>query len=854
VASLLAGLDGGKVMLHVAGARLAAMGRAVDHSLSRALARADAGKALSVHDLEALLGVRDDALDDLLGIASRLRELGHGTTVTYSRKVFVPLTMLCRDHCHYCTFAKPPAKLAAPFLTPEQVLDIATRGRELECKEALFTLGDRPEERYPEAREWLAARGYDSTLEYVRAAAIRVIEETGLLPHLNPGVMSWEEMARLKHVSASMGLMLETSSDRLSQKGGPHFGSPDKIPAARLRTIEDAGRLSIPFTTGILVGIGETLRERAESLLAIRDLHRKYRHVQEIIVQNFVPKPGTAMHRSSPPSQDEYLAAIAVARIAFGPRMHIQAPPNLSDERYPRLLDAGIDDWGGVSPLTPDHVNPEKAWPQLHRLAVATGERGFTLRERLAAQPEFARRPDPWIAGKMQKPVAALAAEDGLAREGTKPAPIAWQDPDVQWKPRHIALTFSKGPNGSLRDDTLDVYGDWDAIEVTATREWYARPRDRARLDRQIEIALKKATAGRPDDITEAQAVAMFEAEGAALEAMCAIADDLRRDAVGDDVTYVVNRNINFTNVCYTGCRFCAFAQREVDPESYTLRLHEVADRAEEAWRYGATEVCMQGGLHPSLPGEFYFQLLDAVKARVPDMHIHAFSPMEVLNGSARLGISFREFLEECKRRGLGSIPGTAAEILDDDVRWVLTKGKLPADVWEEIVKTAHSVGLPSSSTIMYGHVDAPPHWVAHIRRIGRIQDESGGFTEFVPLPFVHQSSPIYLAGKARPGPTHDDNRRMHAIARILLHGRIRNVQVSWVKMGIEACQLLLRGGANDFGGTLMEETISRMAGAEWGIRKEPQELVDAIRAVGRTPVERTTTYGRVHRSSVTPR
>jgi FO synthase len=854
VASLLAGLDGGKVMLHVAGARLAAMGRAVDHSLSRALARADAGKALSVNDLEAMLGATGGALDDLLGIARRLRELGHGTTVTYSRKVFVPLTMLCRDHCHYCTFAKPPAKLAAPFLTPEQVLDIATRGRELECKEALFTLGDRPEERYPEAREWLAARGYDSTLEYVRAAAIRVIEETGLLPHLNPGVMSWEEMARLKHVSASMGLMLETSSDRLSEKGGPHFGSPDKVPAARLRTIEDAGRLSIPFTTGILVGIGETLRERAESLLAIRELHRKYRHVQEVIVQNFVPKPGTAMHRSSPPSENEYLAAIAVARIAFGPRMHVQAPPNLSDERYPRLLDAGIDDWGGVSPLTPDHVNPEKAWPQLHRLAVATGERGFTLRERLAAQPEFARRPDPWIAGKMQKPVAALAAEDGLAREGTKPAPIAWQDPDVQWKPRHIALTFSKGPNASLRDDTLDVYGDWDAIEVTATREWYARPRDRARLDRQIEIALKKATAGRPDDITEAQAVAMFEAEGAALEAMCAIADDLRRDAVGDDVTYVVNRNINFTNVCYTGCRFCAFAQREVDPESYTLRLHEVADRAEEAWRYGATEVCMQGGLHPSLPGEFYFQLLDAVKARVPDMHIHAFSPMEVLNGSARLGISFREFLEECKRRGLGSIPGTAAEILDDDVRWVLTKGKLPADVWEEIVKTAHSVGLPSSSTIMYGHVDAPPHWVAHIRRIGRIQDESGGFTEFVPLPFVHQSSPIYLAGKARPGPTHDDNRRMHAIARILLHGRIRNVQVSWVKMGIEACQLLLRGGANDFGGTLMEETISRMAGAEWGIRKEPQELVDAIRAVGRTPVERTTTYGRVHRSSVTPR
>jgi FO synthase len=830
------------------------MGRAADHSLSRALARADSGKALSLEDLEALLGARDDRLEALMTISRRLRELGHGTTVTYSRKVFVPLTMLCRDHCHYCTFAKPPAKLDAPFLTPEQVLDIATRGRELECKEALFTLGDRPEERYAEARDWLAARGYDSTLEYVRASAISVIEETGLLPHLNPGVMSWEEMARLKHVSASMGLMLETSSDRLSRKGGPHFGSPDKVPAVRLRTIEDAGRLSIPFTTGVLVGIGETLRERAESLFAIRELHRQYRHVQEVIVQNFVPKPGTAMHRSLPPSHDEYLAAIATARIVFGPTMHIQAPPNLSDDRYPRLLDAGIDDWGGVSPLTPDHVNPEKAWPQLRLLAAACAEKGFTLRERLAAQPEYVLRPDPWIGGKMQRPVAALAADDGLAREGTRPEPIPWQDPDVQWKPRHIALTFSKDAAAGLRTDTIDVHGDWDAIEVPATLEWRSRRHDPAKLDRRIEIALKKATAGRPDDITEGQAIALFEAEGEALDALCAIADDLRRDAVGDEVTYVVNRNINFTNVCYTGCRFCAFAQREVDPESYTLQLHEVADRAEEAWRYGATEVCIQGGLHPSLPGEFYFQILDAVKGRVPEMHVHAFSPMEVLNGSARLGISFREFLEECKRRGLGSIPGTAAEILDDEVRWVLTKGKLPADAWEEIVKTAHAVGLPSSSTIMYGHVDAPPHWVAHIRRIARIQDESGGFTEFVPLPFVHQSSPIYLAGKARPGPTHDDNRRMHAIARILLHGRIPNVQVSWVKMGMEACQVLLQGGANDFGGTLMEETISRMAGAEWGIRKEPQELIDAIRALGRTPAERTTTYGRVHRSSTTPR
>jgi FO synthase len=819
------------------------------HLQRRSLARARAGKALSVDEAEALLAVRGDALEELLGIAGDVRDRGHGRTITYSRKVFIPLTMLCRDHCHYCTFAKPPAKLDAPFLTPEQVVAIAEAGRRQECKEALFTLGDRPEERYPEAREWLAARGYASTLEYVRAAAIRVIEETGLLPHLNPGVMSWEDMARLKHVSASMGIMLETSSERLSEKGGPHFGSPDKVPAVRLRTIEDAGRLAVPFTTGILVGIGETLRERAESLLAIRSLHLKYRHVQEVIVQNFRAKPGTAMRHAPEPAEDEFLVAVAVARVLFGSRMNLQAPPNLSDPNYPRLIDAGINDWGGVSPVTIDHVNPEAPWPRLEDLARRTAERGYALRERLAVYPEYAMRPDPWLAGKMQEPVRRLAGEDGLAVEGRAPQPVAWQDPEVAWKPRTIALTFAKGPGAGLRVDAGDVYGEVDYPE--ASRTWEARSRSvPERLDAEIRDALRLASAGRPDDLSDAAALALFEAEGAALESLCSVADDLRQEAVGDEVTYVVNRNINFTNVCYTGCRFCAFAQREVDPESYTLSLDEVADRAREAWDYGATEVCIQGGLHPSLPGDFYFRILETIRARVPDMHIHAFSPMEVVNGSTRLGISFREFLEECRARGLGSMPGTAAEILDDDVRWVLTRGKLPADTWEEVVTTAHGLGIRSSSTIMYGHVDAPPHWVAHIRRLARIQDRTGGFTEFVPLPFVHQNSPIYLAGKARPGPTLDDNRRMHAAARVLLHGRIPNVQVSWVKMGVEYCQTILRGGANDFGGTLMEETISRMAGAEWGIRKEPEEFVAAIREIGRIPAERTTLYARVDRSS----
>jgi FO synthase len=817
------------------------------HQLRRALARAHAGKPLTVEEAESLLGARGDALEDLLGVASRLRDLGHGTAVTYSRKVFVPLTMLCRDRCHYCTFAKPPAKLDAPFLTPDEVVAIAAAGRAAGCKEALFTLGDRPEDRYPVAREWLASYGYDSTLDYVRAVSIRVIEETGLLPHLNPGVMSWEDMARLKHVSASMGIMLETSSPRLSARGGPHFGSPDKVPAVRLRTIEDAGRLSIPFTTGILVGIGETLRERAESLFAIRDASRTFRHVQEVIVQNFKPKPRTVMRAAPEPSADEFLATIAVARVLLGPSANVQAPPNLSDPDYPRLLDAGINDWGGVSPVTIDHVNPEAPWPRLRDLRARCAERGFTLRERLTIYPEYATRPDPWIAGKMQEPVRRLAGHDGLAIEGQRPEPTPWQEPEVRWKPRTIALTFAKQAGAGLRQDAVDVYGDFEFVSVTDA--WSKRPRRApSRSAADVRAALAAAEAGRGPDLGDRQVLALFEAEGPALEALCGVADDLRRSRVGDEVTYVVNRNINFTNVCYTGCRFCAFAQREVDAESYTLSLEEVADRAQEAWDYGATEVCIQGGLHPSLPGDFYFRILDAIRGRVPGIHIHAFSPMEVLNGSTRLGISFQEFLTECRRRGLGSIPGTAAEILDDEVRWVLTKGKLPADVWETVVTTAHRLGIPSSSTIMYGHVDAPPHWVAHIRRLARIQRETGGFTEFVPLPFVHQNSPIYLAGKARPGPTLDDNRRMHAVARILLDGLIPNVQVSWVKMGMDYCTTILQGGANDFGGTLMEETISRMAGADHGIRKEPEEFVAAITAIGRIPAERTTTYGRVTR------
>ena len=820
------------------------MAAVTTHALRRALARAERGKALSEDEATELMGARGEDLARLESVAAHLRDLGTGDRITYSRKVFIPLTMLCRDHCHYCTFAKPPAKLEAPFLTPEEVLAIARGGRERACKEALFTLGDRPEDRYDVAREWLRARGFSSTLGYVRASAISVIEETGLLPHLNPGVMSYEELARLKQVSASMGLMLETSSDRLSSKGGPHFGSPDKHPAVRLRTIEDAGRLAIPFTTGILVGIGEDARERAASVFAIRELHRRYGHIQEVIVQNFRAKPGTAMATAPEPDDEEFLAAVATTRVVMGPHVSVQAPPNLSDAAQQlRLLDAGISDWGGVSPLTPDHVNPERPWPAIDSLAATTVARGKTLRERLTIYPRFAASPDPYLAGKMRAPVEALLGEDGLAAEGSTPEPVSWQDPDVAWKPRTIDLTFAKGPEAGLRSDAGAVYGEIPP-EGAVTRAWAAREVVPERLTVEIRGALRLAERHRP--ISDEQALALFQAEGADLDALRRVADGLRQEAVGDVVTYVINRNINFTNVCYVGCRFCAFAQREVDPEAYTLTLEEVADRAEAAWDEGASEVCMQGGIHPDLPGSFYLDLLDAVKERVPGIHVHAFSPMEVLNGATKMGISFREFLTACREHGLGTIPGTAAEILDDQVRWMLTKGKLPADTWEEIVRTAHDVGIRSSSTIMFGHVDAPPHWVAHLRRLAGIQRDTGGFTEFVPLPFIHRNAPIYLAGHARPGPSFDDSVRVHAVARILLDGLIHNVQVSWVKLGVEASSEILRSGANDFGGTLMEETISRMAGAGWGIRMTPQQFDEAIRAIGRTPGVRTTTYDRI--------
>src|SRR5579863_3543519 len=821
-------------------------------ALRRALARARDGKPLDQGEAATLLHARDGDLDRLLGYADRTRNAGLAAAgrpgvITYSKKVFIPLTRLCRDRCGYCTFATVPGRLDSPYLSPDEVLAIARQGAALGCKEALFTLGDRPEDRWAAARDWLDANGYDDTLSYVRAMAIRVLEETGLLPHLNPGVLTWRDFQRLKPVAPSMGMMLETTAARLfTERGGPHYGSPDKDPAVRLRVLEDAGRCSVPFTTGILIGIGETLAERADSILAIRKIAREYGGIQEVIVQNFRAKPDTRMRGVPDADLADLAATIAVARLVLGPSARIQAPPNLIGDQYGLILAAGIDDWGGVSPLTPDHVNPERPWPQITELARRTEAAGMRLAERLTIYHGYLR--EPWLDPRLAAHVAALAdPATGLAREEAVPRGLPWQEPDGGWGESSgrtdLYVTIdTTGRTADRRDDFAEVYGDWDEVATRidpAARQTGAAPR---RLRPEVAAALRAAEAD-PAGISDAQALALLDADGEELDALAALADALRRDAIGDDITYVVNRNINFTNVCYTGCRFCAFAQRRTDADAYTLSLSQVGDRAQEAWQAGATEVCMQGGIHPDLPGTAYFDLAAEVRRRCPEIHVHAFSPMEVSNGAARTGLSVRDWLTRAREAGVGSLPGTAAEILDDDVRWVLTKGKLPASAWIDVITTAHEVGLPTSATMMYGHVDTPAHWVAHLRVIRGIQDRTGGFTEFVLLPFIHTSAPIYLAGLARPGVTRRENRAVHALSRIMLHGAIDSIQCSWVKLGDDGCRDVLGGGVNDLGGTLMEETISRMAGADHGSYKTISQLRAITEPLGRPLRQRTTTY-----------
>jgi FO synthase len=824
-------------------------------AVGRALRRVARAQSLDAAEATALLAARGTDLDELMAAAAAvrdagLRDAGRPGVLTYSPKVFIPLTRLCRDRCHYCTFATVPGRLEAPYLNPDEVIAIARAGAAAGCTEALVTLGDRPEDRWGVARRWLDERGYDSTIGYTRAMAIAVLEETGLLPHLNPGVMTWEELQRLKPVAPSLGMMLETTSERLhTTPGAVHFASPDKAPSLRLRVLSDAGRASIPFTTGLLVGIGETREERIDSILAIRRVSREFGGIQEVLIQNFRAKPGTAMATAPDLPLAEYLATLAVSRLLLGPRIRLQAPPNLVDgDEVLRLLAAGVDDFGGISPVTPDHVNPERPWPEVAALAERVSGAGFRLARRLTVHPEYVLAGEPWLDPRLADHVLALAGPDGLAAPGAVPQPRPWQEPDGGYAAVMSAsgrtglheLIDSEGRRQAVRGDAAEVYGDWGSVAAAADRVAGAPER----IHGDAAGALRRAETA-PAGLSDADYLALLTCDGAALEALAGLADDLRRDTVGEAVTYVVNRNLNFTNVCYTGCRFCAFAQRRTDPDAYTLSLDQIAERVAEAVAAGATEICMQGGIHPDMPGTAYFELVRTVKATAPGVHLHAFSPMEIASGAARSGLSVGEWLSAAKEAGLDSIPGTAAEILDDDVRWILTKGKLPAADWIAIVTAAHRLGLRSSATMMYGHVDAPRHWVSHLRTLTAIQDETGGFTEFVPLPFVHQSSPVYLAGVARPGPTMRDNRAVHAVARLLLHGRIDHLQCSWVKLGEAGCRTMLTGGADDLGGTLMEETISRMAGSEHGSSRSPDELAAIAAGIGRPAVQRTTLYGR---------
>jgi FO synthase len=733
----------------------------------------------------------DRPLDDLCAEARALRDEGHGRLVTFSPKVFIPLTKLCRDVCHYCTFARPPRRGERAYLAIDEVLEIARAGAAAGCREALFTLGDKPELRYRAAREELAALGVGTTLEYLGRAAEAVLQETGLLPHLNPGVLAREDLRALRPVSASMGAMLETTSKRLSARGGPHFGSPDKVPAARLATIEAAGEERVPFTTGILIGIGETRAERIDALRAIRELADRYGHVQEVIVQNFRAKPGTRMVDAPEPKLEELLWTIAVARIVLGPHGHVQAPPNLSYDDFPRLLDAGIDDWGGVSPVTIDHVNPEAPWPDVERLRSATESRGLELAPRLPVYPEWIS--GEWLDPRVMPTVLRAADALGLARE----------DP---WSPgEDVGVPFV--PRDALPVDTRDELG-------------------------------------------EEELVRLFRARGRERDRVFAAADALRRDVCGDDVTYVVTRNIQYTNVCYFRCGFCAFSKGKLAANlrgaPYLVPHEEIVRRCEEAWERGATEVCLQGGIHPAFTGEYYLSVVRAINDAVPGLHVHAFSALEVWQGAATLGLPLDAYLTELRAAGLGSLPGTAAEILDDEVRRVICPDKVTTEQWLRVHETAHRVGLRSNVTMMFGHVETPRSWARHLLRAREQQLRSGGFTEFVPLPFVHMEAPMWLRGQARSGPTFGETLLLHAVARLALHPVITNIQVSWVKLGREGVAAALRAGVNDLGGTLMNESISRSAGAQHGQEFPPEAMEELIRSAGRVPRQRTTLYGQV--------
>jgi FO synthase len=770
----------------------------------------------------------DEPWENLAGEARRLRELGHGGLVTYSPKVFIPLTKLCRDVCGYCTFARPPRRGERAFMTDDEVLEVARAGAAAGCREALFTLGDKPELRYRVARDELAALGCATTLEYLARCARLVLEETGLLPHLNPGVLSVEDARELRRVSVSQGLMLESMAERLAERGGPHWASPDKVPAERLATIEAAAAARVPFTTGILIGIGETRRERVEALLTIRELGERGGHVQELIVQNFRAKPGTRMAAAPEPSLEELLWTCAAARLVLGADWNIQAPPNLSYAEFPRLLDAGINDWGGVSPVTVDHVNPEAPWPELERLGEATRSRGLELTPRLAVYPEYVAELERWVDPAVAPHVLALADSEGFAREDEWVAGASGGANPARQTAALLDGVPVLLPAASVSRQSAPM-GNGSAPKVSQpVAEALAKVREGAELDE--------------DDMTE-----LFRARGRDFVAVRAAADALRREVCGDAITYVVTRNINYTNVCYFRCGFCAFSKGKLAANlrgaPYLVPLDEIVRRCGEAWERGATEVCLQGGIHPAFTGDFYVDVCRAIKDAVPGLHVHAFSALEVWQGAATLDIPLRAYLERLRGAGLSSLPGTAAEILDDEVRAIICPDKVTTRQWLEVHETAHEVGLRSTTTIMFGHADGPRNWARHLLELREQQRRSGGFTEFVPLPFVHMEAPIYLKGRARRGPTFREAILMHAVGRLALHPWITNVQASWVKLGRDGAQAALLSGANDLGGTLMNESISRAAGASHGQELPPEAMEATIRAIGRTPRQRTTLY-----------
>ena len=777
--------------------------------MGRFLKRVGEGHRVGSEDVAEL--ARHTDLARLIRLAGELRDAGHGNLVSYSKKVFLPLTHLCRDVCHYCVFARPPKAGEAAFMSRAELLEQAQAASAVGCKEALFTLGDKPELRYKAAREGLRELGHETTLSYLGEAAQLVFEESGLLPHLNPGLMTSEDFLALRPVSASMGLMLESVSDRLMAKGEAHYGSPDKVPARRLETLRLAGEAAVPFTSGLLIGIGETRLERVESLLTLRRLHEEYGHLQEVIIQNFRAKPGTRMAAAPEPDLEELLWTIAVARILFGPDMSIQAPPNLSPGVLTRIVEAGINDWGGVSPLTPDFVNPEAPWPHLDHLVRETEAAGKLLVERLTVYPRYALEGERWLDEAIRAPVLQRIDAEGFARVD-------------EWSPGSLVAP----PEGDLR-----------LIEAGHRV---------AQSNGELGGALRRAVAG--DRLDESSIVRLFAARGSELGAVCEAADEVRSRVNGDVVTYVVNRNINYTNVCYFRCQFCAFSKGKMSEnlrgKPYDLGLDEIVRRSAEAWDRGATEVCMQGGIHPEYTGQTYIDICRAVREAVPGMHVHAFSPLEVWQGAATLGVSLEVFLESLQDAGLGTLPGTAAEILDDEIRDVLCPDKLNTEQWLEVMETAHRVGFRTTATIMYGHMESSVNWARHLLRLRALQERTGGFTEFVPLPFVHMEAPIYLKGHARRGPTFREAVLMHAVARLALHPHFSNIQTSWVKMGREGVKACLSAGVNDLGGTLMNESITRAAGSEHGQELAPARMEELIRSCGRAPKQRSTAYGEV--------